>query len=166
MGFGSAILRAAYMVLTGLCLAFFGLMSLGATGSSLWLVSTAVGVLVSWALLAWRIWLGLRWHRARAAKLGSAGMGSNERPLTPDESNGCGDLFGRRRYRGHACIVGATARDQNPPNRRLEENPICGREQRQLTDGLTARRSLAALHLPPAIADEAESIVNIVPVHP
>ena len=69
-------LLAAYMVLAGPRLAFFGLMSLGATGFSWWLVSTEVGVLVCWDPLAWRIWLGLPWLRARVAKLGSAGDGA------------------------------------------------------------------------------------------
>lgn len=75
VGLGAAILLAAFTFMAGTWMTFFGLMWLGANDSAMWLVCTALGVLVSLAPVAWKLWLGLKWLRIRAAKLGSAADG-------------------------------------------------------------------------------------------
>ena len=75
VGLGATILLAGFTFVAGSWMAFFGLVWLGANDSVMWLVCTALGVLVSLAPVVWKLWLGLKWLRMRAAKLGSTADG-------------------------------------------------------------------------------------------
>ena len=68
VGAGAAILLAGFTFVAGSWMAFFGLVWLGTNDSVMWLVWTAVGVLVSLAPIVWKVWLVLKWLWARVDK--------------------------------------------------------------------------------------------------
>ena len=68
-GVGAAVLLAGFTFLAGAWMAFFGVMWLGANESPLWLICTAIGVLVSLAPIVWKLWLAVKWLRTRFAEL-------------------------------------------------------------------------------------------------
>ena len=68
-GVGAAVLLAGFTFVAGPWMAFFGVMWMGVHDSPLWLICTAVGVLVSLAPVACKVWLAVKWLRARVGKL-------------------------------------------------------------------------------------------------